>query len=267
MEQPTRAIWARPDQACTAIATDLPRLAKKFKIYSVTETGASVRLDSSEELLARGASKADHVIHVLAVLLQHVDGDMDRVAKLPEVFADARFEVTSHFFQSLLDNVGGTKCFQILKATNQSAIAPAASIFKMYMMHTYPCRDVQGHWEVGIYLHPDRIEVVQSRREQTMDTAPEVTAFVCRWDLRMVFPRDVSQMERVVFGVTDVTWKGANVDLSPEDEKAREAIRDYLGKIDENTDAPELRAALPPRRPREPVQEPKQEKAACCSLQ
>eukprot|EP00762_Andalucia_godoyi_P002971 ANDGO_04104.mRNA.1 hypothetical protein len=297
MEGSIRTIWAREDRLCGAIGTDLPRLAKKFRIYqtsspapvvslgerdpnhdeeptdyrytsSVYDAIDFIRVDNLEGM--QSYPKLECVIHVLEILLSVLDHDSTKSIQVSSLLQSARIDVATEFFENIVRLAGGTECFRVLKAANQSCIAPAASTFKLYAMHEdFPCRDVQGHWEVAVYIFSDAVHVVQSRKEQTMDLLPKNVAFVCRWQLRLMFDRSVSQMTAVQFGVDqrDIVFKFEN---DPEGhgptQKDKDRVFSFLGQISEKTYISELYLPPPPARVSKNGNED-EGKHSCCSLQ
>jgi hypothetical protein len=285
-----KELFDRNERECSAIATDFPRIAKNFTLYErgvqvlpsldpITESSSLLEPegDESEEaqeeeeeeekpLVHSQLSKREQsVISALQKMIEHVDHNPSLASRVPEIFQEVPLDVPSIVSETLLEHLSNTRTIRLLKACNQSTVAPTAGDFKLLAMLRNPCRDFQGYWEVDIRLEEDEVKVSQYRKEQTMDSVPRNKRFVCRWRLDMIFDPDLLDLRRIEFRVVDKEM------LYPEETNEEDVaeIFNFLDSISEDSQPPSVEDIMIQMSEQEkdvPKQKKEEDGGGCCTL-
>eukprot|EP01028_Stygiella_incarcerata_P014423 TRINITY_DN955_c2_g1_i1.p1 TRINITY_DN955_c2_g1~~TRINITY_DN955_c2_g1_i1.p1 ORF type:complete len:296 (-),score=80.36 TRINITY_DN955_c2_g1_i1:247-1134(-) len=292
MYERVKALFDRDEQECSAIATDFPRIAKNFSLYErgvqvlpslnpitassslleteetedTEDTGGDMGKEEEKSLVHSQMPKREQsVISALQKMINHVDQDSSLASRVPEIFQGVPLDVPSIVSETLLEHLSNTRTIRLLKACNQSTVAPAAGDFKLLAMLRHPCRDFQGYWEVDIHLEEDEVRVSQYRKEQTMDSVPRNKRFICRWKLDMFFDPDLRDLRRISFKVVDKEM------IHPEETNEADVaeIFSFLDSITEDSRPPtveEIMMQMSGEDKDVPKQKKEEKGGGCCTL-
>jgi len=82
------------------------------------------------------------------------------------------------------------KLIRLLKACNQSILAPAVVRLKYFIGNEAPYQDKSGTWRISIYIWRDNVRVKHTRWEK----ATQPNSFQFKWEFELIFNSDVSEL-------------------------------------------------------------------------
>jgi len=136
-------------------------------------------------------------------------------------FSDLEGLVEDVFHSTIGEN---SKIAKVLKVIHQNIIFTAVFQLKSKVPMTTMTRDVRTKegWRVTVCFSNNVVTVSHRRREQSLATAASDKQYWFEWELRMMFDKDLNEMESAILKITDLQF-GENI--SP---RKREEIKKAL---------------------------------------
>jgi len=121
-----------------------------------------------------------------------------------KLFFDNPSGELSRSLEQLLQNAAcvNSKPIRVLKAFNQSIVAPAIYRLKLTVGKKLPYKDVRGGWKVYIEINDDEIIVANQKWEQGSD----VDSFQFSWKLDIVLDKELTTVKDVRLKVVDIVF-------------------------------------------------------------
>jgi len=210
--------WERPYHTLP-VHVDIPRLAKKIVIYGngvIVHRPPDEEMHSSSGNLFSTTPRVDNTVRDIIVTLSGWLGE-------PKEKQEEIFSQYSNFFgggdpslslTEFLDNIVGptSKVVNVLKACNQSILAPGVLKLKVAVGNQYPFKDVRGSWRIDVHIYPDGLNVTHLKRERSFED-DSADYFEFDWSLKLVFDRDVAHLKEVYLYIDALTY-GERMDSS-----------------------------------------------------
>lgn len=117
-----------------------------------------------------------------------------------------------------------TGLVRVLKACNQSIIAPSIIELKLVICPKLPFKDAGG-WKIRIKHFSDKLTISHKKRQSQIGTKPE-EQFEFEWETQMVFSPDMQNWEDVTFQITDLTF--GNETTQEKKEELTEIFKSYM---------------------------------------
>jgi hypothetical protein len=117
-----------------------------------------------------------------------------------------------------------SKTARVFKVIHQNIIFTAVFQLKSKVPMTTMTRDVRARegWRIFVRFHENVVDVSHKRREQSLATAPPDEQYWFEWELRMLFDKEMQDMQSSVLKITDL---GFSNNINP---KKREEIKKAL---------------------------------------
>jgi len=110
--------------------------------------------------------------------------------------------------QDLFEQKIGTtsKTAKVFKAIHQNIIFTAIFQLKSKVPITTMTRDVRTKdgWRINILFTQNVVSVSHRRREQSLATAPSDEQYWFEWELRIVFDKELKDIESTLLKITDL---------------------------------------------------------------
>ncbi|KAH3762029.1 hypothetical protein Pelo_6139 [Pelomyxa schiedti] len=208
----TNEVFHRP-LGSTTVAVDLPRLCKHVSLFDCRAT-PSTQLPVMDEqpIDDRARPTPINVQQFLGTVALLLEGS-DCYDTLNENFGKYIIYTTDIGVQrdginQLLGGVlGASKVTKILKAINQSVIAPAVIELNISICAGCPFKDAPapGVWEIELALYDDLVQVIHRRKQVNIDARKEEDAFEFTWELVMQLDSEVDSIQDCSIRIVD--WK------------------------------------------------------------
>jgi len=221
--------WQKPYHTLP-VHVDIPRLAKKIIIYGDGEIVHKPQEDnacntSSGNLFA-DLPRQDNTIKDIIVTLSKWLGDSQEQqesisTKYASFFGSGDPSLSLNEF---IEHVVGvdSNVVKVLKACNQSILAPGVLKLKVAVGNQFPFKDMRGSWRIEIQIDSERVSVTHLKVERSFeDESTEYFEFA--WTLRIVFDRQLTRVLEVQLYIDDVLY-GDKMDTSK-----RRKIREVMG--------------------------------------
>ncbi len=124
---------------------------------------------------------------------------------------------------------------RVLKACNQSMLAPAATSLKKSLLNSFDYKDIKGRWFIRIHLKLDGVTVVHSKTEQVIQKgkAGYEEQFCFEWAFSLYFKFKSGgiqslELQRYTIGLQEA-FLNEGISLAKEDK--RKAAEDMLQKL------------------------------------
>jgi len=195
------------------------------KLEDVTVEGA--KEEKKEKNINRGILKeVARVVTDLAARLETEDQQIKIQKKFEELLQKEKFPDLEGVVEDLFKTTIGTSCktAKVLKVIHQNIIFTAVFQLKSKVPMTTLTRDVRTRdgWRITVLFTKNIVVVSHRRREQSLATAPPEEQYWFEWELRMMFDKDLNEMESAILRITDLQF-GENI--SP---RKREEIKTAL---------------------------------------
>ncbi|BFU23649.1 hypothetical protein EHI8A_106900 [Entamoeba histolytica HM-1:IMSS-B] len=214
------------------IAGDLPRLLKHLTVYEIHNgdfysvfptqgivTEHIVDYSVSSDGAAINAGDCLKILQTVCMifesdeLAQHLGNEWNAIMD-----NSCDLSVQKTFLMRILKKVfieektdGESPIIMFLKAINQKIIGPATMRVRC-QCGSLIIKDAQPMvWEVAVIIMEDKTIISHYRRQETSSKKPE-EYFRFLWELRMVFNRDLTQLESLVMGVTEIEFDDITLD-------------------------------------------------------
>lgn len=115
---------------------------------------------------------------------------------------------------------------RVLKACNQSIIAPTIIELKLVVCPTLPFKDAGG-WKINIQIFSDKLTVSHKKRQTQLNSKPE-EQFEFEWETTMIFSKDMQTLEDITFHIIDL--KFGNETTKEKQEELTELFKNYMHK-------------------------------------
>jgi len=211
------------------VHVDIPRLAKKIIIYGdgelVHKPQEDTALNNSSGNLFADLSRQDNTIKEIILTLSKWLGDSQEQqesisTKYASFFGTGDPSLSLNEF---IEHVVGvdSSVVKVLKACNQSILAPGVLKLKVAVGNQFPFKDVRGSWRIEIQIESDKLSVTHLKRERSFeDESSEYFEFA--WTLRIVYDRQLTRVLEVQLYIDDILF-GDKMDTSKR-RKIREVI-------------------------------------------
>jgi len=221
--------WERPYHTLP-VHVDIPRLAKKIAIYG---NGGIVHRPPDDELSSSGSlfnttPRIDNTIRDIIVTLSEWLGEPKEkqeeiLAQYPKFFGSGDPSLSLTEF---LDNIVGptSKVVNVLKACNQSILAPGVLKLKVAVGNQYPFKDVRGSWRIDVHIYSDGLSVTHLKRERSFED-DSADYFEFDWSLKLVYDKDVARLKEVYLYIEALTYGDRMV--SSKKKKIREVMSKF----------------------------------------
>jgi len=229
--------WEKPYHTLP-VHVDIPRLGKKISIYVNNTVVHQADTDDLAALRAgammdtpRGSQDHTVIRDIVVSLSKHLgeaQSQQDALrARFSEFFHPAGDP--SLALSEYLEQVVGvdSKVLGVLKACNQSILAPGVLKLKCTVGNQFAFKDMRGSWRINIYITPDKVCVTHLKRERSFEDDP-ADYFEFEWSLVLVFDGNVTKMQEVHLHIDELLF-GTSMNPSKK-KKIREAMSDFAGK-------------------------------------
>jgi len=236
-----RMKWSKPANTLP-VHVDVPRLARKMAIYADnrntvlhaakdTDTGMgedsmhkSVNTKPLDNQLHDQKIIKDIILTLSVHLGEHKDKQRHIESKFPEYFGPGD---TSVALRDYMEQVIGddSKVISVLKACNQSILAPGVLKLKFTVGNQFPFKDMRGSWRIDIIVDADKVTVIHSKRERSFEDSPS-EYFEFGWSLAMIFDKDVSDLQETNLFIEDITY-GSDVH-NDKKMQIRESMKNFI---------------------------------------
>jgi hypothetical protein len=125
--------------------------------------------------------------------------------QVPTYFGDdnPNGDVSKRLLEYLQQVVGEqSKTVKILKACNQSIIAPAVYRLKSVAAEAFPYKDVRAGWRIYITISEKDVQVAHKKWERSF----EDDSFHFKWEFVMVFDKDMKDLQSATLQITEVKF-------------------------------------------------------------
>jgi len=169
-------------------------------------------LTQSTSLPTKTKELNDVIFDVLVTLARQLDSE-DLVNKITSSFGqyflpNTNTDLSRWVMDFLLQVVGeDTNTVRVLKACNQSVLAPAVLRLKSVVGSYFPYKDVRGGWRLLIKINQDEVIIVHRRWEQSFVQGD----FNFKWELEMVFDRQLKDLVQCKVRITDVKFNNDSI--------------------------------------------------------
>lgn len=225
----TRKVVVEGNFETFPIAGDLPRLLKHLSIVKKVSDSELVCLFPEE------GKEADGKVKIVKDVKGHkiTSGDCLKVIVcITKIFDEKHCERVQQEWNNVMDNeedLSVQKTFlmrvlknvyvdessndvspviMFLKAINQKVIASSTMKLKGVCGNMF-IKDAQPMvWEIAVILEEDRTIVSHYRRQETTSKNPE-EYFRFLWELRMVFNKEMTQLQELKMGINDIEFNQA----------------------------------------------------------
>jgi len=191
--------WEKPFQSLP-VNVDIPRLVRKISVLSNGNRIFSVTEDAiPDPTLSPSNPRQETVIirDFLLTLSLALGDSIERQETLKERFVEffGRNGDASVFLLEFLDKVvgGDSAVVKVLKACNQSILAPGVLKLKFGVGNHFPFKDVRGSWHITVDVFPDSVCVTHTKSEKSMDEQPSLY-FEFNWTMKIEFDRDLTHV-------------------------------------------------------------------------
>lgn len=191
--------WEKPFQSLP-VNVDIPRLVRKISVLSNGNRVFSVNEDTiPDPTLSPGNPRQETVIirDFLLTLSSALGDSIERRETMNYRFVEffGRSGDASVFLLDFLDKVvgGESSVVKVLKACNQSILAPGILKLKFGVGNHYPFKDVRGSWHIVVDVFPDSVCVTHTKYEKSMDDLPNMY-FEFNWSMKIAFDRDLTHV-------------------------------------------------------------------------
>lgn len=235
--------WSRPVKTLP-VHVDVPRLARKMAIYAdnnknhvlhaAKDTGAGLSDDAPLGTVNKHPDAQLHdqriirdIILTLSIHLGEPKEQQRHIeAKFPEYFGPGD---TSVALREYMENVVGddSKVIGVLKACNQSILAPGVLKLKFSVGNQFPFKDMRGSWRIDIIVDKDKVTVIHSKRERSFEDSPS-DYFEFGWSLAMVFDKDITDLQETLLFIEDISY-GSDVH-NDKKMQIRESMKNFMRK-------------------------------------
>jgi len=215
--------WTRPLPSLP-VHVDIPRLARKITVYSSTSSSRStntsnkhpvlVRQPTDQQLLQSPSSststESDSMVikELIRTLSRQLGEPTSQQENIDSHFMDY-FSKTADPSQALaefLEAIVGhdSHTARVLKACNQSVLAPGVLKLKFAIGNYFPYKDARGSWRIEIVVGPNWVTVEHLKKEKSFDESPQ-NYFEFTWSLKLIFDTDVQVLRDIELFVDDAT--------------------------------------------------------------
>jgi len=223
--------WSRPVRTLP-VHVDVPRLARKMAIYGDNTRNNILHAakDTEEVSKTMDAQTQDQYIirDIILTLSIHLGEPREQQkhieSKFNEFFGpgDTSVALREYMEQVVGD---GSKVIAVLKACNQSILAPGVLKLKFSVGNQFPFKDMRGSWRIDIIVDTDKVTVIHSKRERSFEDNPS-DYFEFGWSLAMVFDKEVSDLLETLLFIEDISY-GCDVQ-NDKKVKIRESMKSFI---------------------------------------
>ncbi|KAL0490307.1 methyltransferase-like protein [Acrasis kona] len=260
MAEAVRNIWLK-DISELPVSKDLPRLAKKIKIHdSVNDVINYIDQPTDEGELKPstpteidgtvGEQHRDEVLNrcmysiVMSMSQELRDFNQNMSGMTLQMF-EREINVTDHkSIQNFLTrNFGNNgRVVKVLKACNQSIIAPPVTQLKKLLLDKIDYKDVKGEWTINIHISPvttghgeDRREdvsvIVAHRKKEQVLVKRKITyelVYQFEWEFTIRFTRNVEDIESISLRLGDILFNGERDFKDEEKQDIKNMLKDII---------------------------------------
>eukprot|EP01119_Soliformovum_irregulare_P022194 TRINITY_DN7543_c0_g1_i4.p1 TRINITY_DN7543_c0_g1~~TRINITY_DN7543_c0_g1_i4.p1 ORF type:complete len:155 (-),score=21.16 TRINITY_DN7543_c0_g1_i4:43-507(-) len=120
---------------------------------------------------------------------------------------------------------------QVLKACNQSIIAPFVMELRLNLCKDVPFKD-GGGWRISVQILEDQVCILHNKRQKQLRTDGQPEVFEFEWELKMTFPLNMREMTNISFKVTSIDY---TVDAEQEvKDKLNQTLEPYFQHVNQN---------------------------------
>jgi len=200
--------WKRPATSLP-VQIDLPRLIYKFEI--IDKNGTSLLPENIKEMQRGELLKV--LFDCLNNLFSMSNSDQvefDRIFdELVEPTKEGDISIRlSYFLERIGDNMPS---MGVLKACNQSFLAPAVIMLKSRLGGQLRYKDLRDGWYINIQITDTEIILKHRKTEQSFEANPE-SHFQFDWELTLTFNRLVTELRTVNLHVVDIRYSASILD-------------------------------------------------------
>jgi len=207
--------WKRPLHNLP-VHVDIPRLARKISIYTAPSPSSKEPvLIGKDDVNASNNDKSsaahnDNLVmkDLILTLAKHL-GETDTQQDNIDSNFLAYFKKTADPSQALADFLASivgaeSQTAKVLKACNQSVLAPGVLKLKFAIGNHYPYKDSRGSWRIEIVVGPDWVTVEHMKREKSFDDTPQ-NYFEFSWALKLTFDKNMENLQETELYIDDAT--------------------------------------------------------------
>jgi len=182
-EEEIRNKWNRSSDAFP-LAADIPRLVK---LIEVNVEGKKIWPEINKSF----KNKAEHIFSLLQCLCSLLEDEECNNLLTGQFWSyfddDPTLELidVSKRLEKVMKELLGSDCkvIRLLKACNQSILAPPVVRLKYYIGNEFPYHDATGTWKIHISFWGDHVRAKHIRWEKSI----EKDSFSFKWEFELVF--------------------------------------------------------------------------------
>eukprot|EP00026_Physarum_polycephalum_P009233 Phypoly_transcript_09347.p1 GENE.Phypoly_transcript_09347~~Phypoly_transcript_09347.p1 ORF type:complete len:279 (-),score=43.48 Phypoly_transcript_09347:168-1004(-) len=222
--------WKRPLETLP-VHVDIPRLARKISIYTVSpDKSKQVVLTTQDDLPGGEPTSDNHIIkELIKTLSKHLGEPATQQESIDSNFMEyfKRTADPSLALADFLSTVVGHDSLTagVLKACNQSVLAPGVLKLKFAIGNYYPYKDARGTWRIEVVVGPDWVSVEHLKREKSFDETPH-HYFEFGWSMKLTFDREMQVLRGTELFIDD--HKLSDTMSSSTKKKVREVFKPFL---------------------------------------
>jgi len=204
--------WTRP-LVSLPVHVDIPRLARKISIYTHISSKQVVLVGQDDINGSNNDTSPAHndqlvIKDLILTLSEHLGEPSSQQLNIDSNFLEY-FKRSSDTSQALADFLGAvvgreSQTAKVLKACNQSVLAPGVLKLKFAIGNHYPYKDSRGSWRIEIVVGPDWVTVEHMKREKSFDDTPQ-NYFEFSWALKLTFDKDMEVLKNTELYIDDAT--------------------------------------------------------------
>jgi hypothetical protein len=210
--------WKRP-LAALPVHVDIPRLARKISVFTVSANNSKQCVLSQDDLTSNEPNDNQVIKGLIRVLSKHLGEPETQQENIDTQFMEY-FKRTADPSLALSDFMSGvvgseslTAC--VLKACNQSVLAPGVLKLKFAVGNHYPYKDARGSWRIEVVIGHDFVTVEHLKSEKSFDESPQ-HYFEFSWSLKLTFDRDLQDLRNTTLHIDDTNLSDS---MSPKTKK------------------------------------------------
>jgi len=148
------------------------------------------------------------VVTEIASRLEPIERQQDIENAFDTLLKQEKFGSLELVMEKIFDDHIGTdsKTARVLKTIHQNVIFTGVFQLKQKVKMSDMTRDVRTRdgWRINVLFNHNVVAISHRRREQSLATAPKDEQYWFEWELRMVFDKDMTDLESSMLTITDL---------------------------------------------------------------
>eukprot|EP01102_Stenamoeba_stenopodia_P021149 TRINITY_DN8444_c0_g1_i1.p1 TRINITY_DN8444_c0_g1~~TRINITY_DN8444_c0_g1_i1.p1 ORF type:complete len:307 (+),score=57.34 TRINITY_DN8444_c0_g1_i1:213-1133(+) len=213
----TKDKWIKP-LTKLPVNVDIPRLARKMSIYDDSRnllldgswldlTPEEIEASPYKDQIPTNKSNTKLIQDVLQVLADQLGEDSTAIREeFGKMVKDNGGDTAGPFGNFLNRHMGdNSTVVKVLKACNQSIIAPSVVRLKLSIAPRLPFKDLRGAWRIQIHCLKSSVVVFHKKYETSWENF-STEEFQFSWQLRITFDKAMTTMKTVDVSITEIEF-------------------------------------------------------------